>query len=416
MNAIVLSIGQELITGHVIDTNSGYLSRQLGQLGIETVAHWTVGDDLTAIEEALRAAAAQADIVLVTGGLGPTLDDLTRDGLAKAMGCELRLDEGCLGAIEERFARLGRSMSDINRRQALIPLGAEAMPNPCGTAPGIIADLGGTKVFVMPGVPSEMARMFAESVAPRLGPSGSVIVHRQLHAFGAGESDIAARLGDLMRPDANPTVGTTASSGLITVRITARAAQAHQAKRLADAAAAEVRDRLGELVIASGDETISSALGRLLRARGATLASAESCTGGLVGRLITDTPGASEYYLGGVVAYSNRVKSQLLGVTKDILDTCGAVSEATAAAMASGCRGTFGADWALAVTGIAGPGGGSDDKPVGLVYIAVAGPDVAQTHRHIFPYDRDQVRRRAATTALNHLRLALAGRQRPSLR
>ena len=411
MNAIILSIGSELITGQVTDTNSGYLSRRLEGLGIGTIAHWTIGDDQPAIARTIRQATDEANVVLVTGGLGPTADDLTRHGLADAMGCELRLDQQCLKAIEQRFASRGLEMPATNRRQGLIPAGAQAMPNRRGTAPGIRATIGEAKLFVMPGVPSEMVAMFDEFVAPNLPASDSVTIHRTVHAFGGGESDIAERLGDLMSRQANPTVGTTVSCGLITIRIAARSTRVGDAERLADACAAEVIGRLGELVIGAGEETISSVVGRLLLARNATLATAESCTGGLVGELLTDTPGASEYYLGGVVAYSNTAKSRLLAVGPELIDADGAVSPTVVAAMAAGCRERFSADWAVAVTGIAGPGGGTPDKPLGLVYIAVAGPpgpaEAEQVHRHTFGGTRQAVRLRSAMWTLNHLRLAL---------
>jgi len=407
MSAIVLAVGDELTAGQTVDTNSAYLSRRLRELGIATSAHVTVGDDRAAVAAALGDAAGRAELVIVTGGLGPTADDITRDGLADAMGVALAPHEPSLRRIEEFFRLRGRQMVAANRVQAMLPGGAEAMDNCCGTAPGIAARLGGAAVFVLPGVPHEMREMFERHVAPRLPAAPGTIACRTLHAFGAGESDIGAKIADLMRRGANPAVGTTVCAGVISVRIAARAADAAEAARLADAAAAEVRRRLGELLFAQDDDTLAAAAGTLLRARGQTLATAESCTGGAIGELVTAVAGASDYYLGGVVSYANAAKRDLLGVSEELLVENGAVSEPVAAAMAEGCRRRFGADWALAVTGIAGPAGGSAEKPVGLVYIALSGAEGTQVQRHVFPGDRATVRSRSAMAALNMLRLAL---------
>jgi len=410
MNAIILAIGEELVSGQTVDTNSAYLSLRLGALGIRTVAHRTVGDDRTAIAEAFRVAAAEADVVLATGGLGPTADDLSRHGLADAMGAELVTDPASLEAIEAFFRRRGRQMTATNRVQAMVPVGAEPIENPMGTAPGIAARLGDAKVFVMPGVPVEMEVMFDRSVAGRLGRRNGVILHRVLHTFGAGESDLAGRIGDLMARDANPLVGTTASAGMVSIRITARGDDGQSAGRLADEVGDELRRRLGHLVIGAGDESMASAVGGLLVAAGQSLATAESCTGGLIGQMLTASSGASDYYRGGVVAYANAVKCDVLGVGEDLLAEHGAVSEPVAAAMAEGCRDRCEADWALSVTGIAGPTGATESKPVGLVYIGVAGPDGTVVHGHHLPGSRELIRHRAAMAALNHIRLALLDR------
>ncbi|MCD6303697.1 MAG: competence/damage-inducible protein A [Planctomycetes bacterium] len=411
MRAVIISVGSELTSGQTVDTNSAYLARRLLSLGIETLEHRTVGDDRGAIAEAMLSAAKRADVVLVTGGLGPTDDDVTRYGLADALGGRpLVLDEASLGRLEAFFARRGRRMVPANRIQAMLPAGTRAIENRRGTAAGIAAELAGARLYVMPGVPAEMRAMFDEQVAPLLGPPETFFEQRVLHAFGTGESDVGEKIRDLMQRGRNPAVGTTVSAGLISVRITARGHSPDSARELADQAAAEVRRRLGELVIGRDDETMASVVGRLLRDAGQTLATAESCTGGLLGKMITDVPGASEYYLGGVVSYANAVKLSLLGVPAGMLAEQEAVSEPVARAMAAGCRRLLAADWAVATTGIAGPGGGSETKPVGLVWIALAGPAGEQAHRHVLPGDRATVRLRAATAALNHLRLALLGR------
>ena len=409
MNAIIVAVGDELITGQTIDTNSAFLARQLAELGIETCGHRTVRDDRAAIAKAIRESAAGAGLVLITGGLGPTDDDLTRHGLADAMGAELVLDETCLEKIKEFFRVRGRTMIPANSIQAMIPAGAEPIANRLGTAPGIAAVVEGAKVFVMPGVPAEMKCMFAERIAPRLGRGAQAVVHRLVHAFGTGESDIGAKIADLMARGANPLIGTTVGAGMVTVRIAARGKGEADAQALAAETAAEIRRRLGRLVVGEDDATLGSAVGDLLRRRGQTLATAESCTGGLVGKLLTDPAGASDFYLGGLVAYANRVKQQALCVPAETLDAFGAVSEQAAAAMAVGCREALASDWAVSVTGIAGPRGGSQDKPVGLVYIGLADSGAHRTCRHVFPGTREIIRRRAAMAALNHLRLALLG-------
>ena len=409
MKAIILGIGNELTSGQTIDTNSAYLARRLVARGIETVAHHTLGDERSAVAEALADAAERAELVLVTGGLGPTADDVTRHGLADALGAELVLHEPSLRRLEAFFRRRGRTMVPANRIQVMFPAGSEPIDNRCGTAPGIAARLGTSQVYVLPGVPHEMRAMFDEQIAPRLPAATIAIAERTLHTFGTGESDVAARIADLMRRGANPTVGTTVRAGLISIRVSAVGRSAERAGELADGVLDEIRRRLGDWVVGADDATMASVVGELLRQAGQRLATAESCTGGLVGAMVTDVAGSSDYYLGGVVAYANAVKRGALGVPEALLRDHGAVSEPVARAMAAGARERFGADWAVALTGIAGPGGGSDDKPVGLVYIALASSAGVDVHRHVFPGDRVIIRLRAATAALNYLRLALLG-------
>jgi len=413
MQAIIISIGDELIGGSTVDTNSAHLSRRLAEHGIAAIRHVTVADDAEAIAAAIAEAAAAAGIVIVTGGLGPTKDDLTRQGLATAMNAKLREDPACLERISAFFASRGREMKPSNRTQALVPVGAEAIDNDCGTAPGLFARLGSAQVFALPGPPHEMADMFDKKVAPRL-PAAGAIVRRSVHTFGAGESDVGEMIADLMGPGSSPQVGTTASAGVISVRIAAAGRTGDDAQAAAETTAAEVRRRLGDLVFGQDDETLAAVVGKALKAAGATLAVAESCTGGMIGEMITAVPGASEYFLGGVVSYANQAKAELLGVAADVIAAGGAVSEAVAAAMAEGAAERFGADWAVGVTGIAGPTGGTAEKPVGLVYVAIAGPGGTKVHRHVFPGDRDVIRRRAALAALNYLRLALAKSEPPN--
>ena len=406
-HAVVIAIGDELVGGQCVDTNSAYLADRLGEAGIRTVEHCTIGDELPAIVEAFRRAAGTADLIVATGGLGPTEDDLTRDALAQAMGVDLTLCSECLADLEAFFHERGRPISQANRRQAMLPVGAEGLVNAVGTAPGIVATLDSAAVFCLPGVPHEMRTMYDQQVASRLGAGGNVIIHHAVHTFGAPESEIGATLADLMTPDAYPRLGTTAKIGVISVRFsvsdtTIEGAQA-QVRQTSDV----IGERLGEIVFGEGEETLASAVGDLLKKRGQTLATAESCTGGLLGETITAVSGASAYYLGGVVAYADPAKQQFLDVPANVLASCGAVSEPVAAAMAEGCRRRFNSDWALSVTGIAGPTGGTADKPVGLVYLAVAGPDGTEVHRHHITGPRPFVRQRATWIVLNDLRIAL---------
>ena len=409
MKAMVLAIGDELVGGRTVDTNSAYLSERLAARGIRTVAHVTVADDCSAIADAVADAARRADVVLITGGLGPTEDDLTRQGLADAMGVELVLNEACLAEIEAFFRQRGREMAPTNRIQAMLPAGAQPLDNRLGTAPGIAATLGGSSVFVMPGVPHEMREMFDTQIVSRLPDGAGAIVQHIVHTYGQGESAVGTTIHDLMRRDANPTVGTTVASGVVSVRVTAHAESPERADAVARETVAEVRRRLGELVIGENDDTAASVVGAMLRQRGQTVATAESCTGGLIGEQITDIPGASEYFLGGAVCYANAAKRDVLGVDEHLLAEHGAVSEPVAEAMAAGCRERFDSDWAVATTGIAGPTGGTESKPVGLVYISLAGPDGTQVHRHVFSGTRKFIRLQAALAAINYLRLALRG-------
>jgi nicotinamide-nucleotide amidase len=408
MNAAILAIGNELTSGRSLDTNSAWLADQLGRRGIATVQHVTVGDDRPAIARALTAAAGQGEMVIATGGLGPTNDDLTRHGLADALGAELILDEPSLAVIQSFFDRIGRTMVEGNRIQAMIPAGCRALANSCGTAPGIAGRLGQAAVYITPGVPREMRAMFAEQIAPELPVGEGTIRHEIIRVFGGGESDVAETIEDLMHRDGPVVVGTTVADGLISIRITSRAGDDAAAEAQARAVIEPICQRLGRRVLGIGEEvSMASTVGGLLDSAGATLATAESCTGGLIGAMVTDVPGSSGYYLGGVVAYANAIKESQLGVSREVLELHGAVSAEAAAEMANGVRHRFGSTWGLSTTGIAGPGGGSESKPVGLVFTALAGPAGVRVARHTFPGDRAKVRQRTAMSALDSLRLAL---------
>jgi nicotinamide-nucleotide amidase len=294
MDAAILSIGTELTLGQTVDTNSAWLSRRLAEIGVPVRMHVTVSDDLEPIRRELTRAAENVDVVLVTGGIGPTEDDLTRQALADVMGVSLELREEWVERIREYFTSRGREMPEANRVQAMFPVGSDPIPNCCGTAPGIFARCGRAQVFIMPGVPREMRVMYDEQILPVLAPraGGATILTANLWCYGAGESDIGDRIRDLMQRGRNPSVGTTAQQTVIGVRIAAHGESREVAQRLLDETRAEVRRRLGTLVYGEGDDTLQSVVGALLRERGLTLTTAESCTGGLIAARITDVPGS----------------------------------------------------------------------------------------------------------------------------
>ncbi|MFN8579648.1 MAG: competence/damage-inducible protein A [Gemmatimonadaceae bacterium] len=417
MDAVILSVGDEIVTGATIDTNSAWLAGELSTLGFRPRLRGVVRDDRNEIAEAMRRDLFGVAVLIVTGGLGPTADDLTREGLADALDVELRAHPAAEQLIREFYQRLGRSMPATTMRQANLPTGAEPIPNPRGTAPGVHVSADGNRaaVFLLPGPPAEMHGMFRDFVRPRIkGVSGgSCMVKRVLRTFGMSEAALAERIEDLMAPDRNPHVGVTASETLVSVRINATAASMEEAAHMADHDAAEVRSRLGQVVYGEGDDTLASVVGAILARRRRTLAAAESCTGGLVSKLLTDVPGSSAYFIRGYVTYSNASKVELLGLEPAMLERLGAVSAETAEAMARGCRAAADADHAISITGIAGPTGGSVDKPIGLVYVGVADKNEVSTHQlrlgsHL---TREQVRDRAAKAALNLLRLGLLKEQ-----
>ncbi len=412
--ASLLSIGTELTLGQTVDTNTAWLARQLAALGIRAVRHETVADDLEPIVAAICRGARAADVVLCSGGLGPTDDDLTRQALADAAGCPLVLDERSLEQIRAFFEARGRKMRTANQVQAMVPAKGRLIPNACGTAPGIEVTIEETPVFAMPGVPSEMRAMFAESVVPRLsrGVPSRVLATRTLRSWGLPESLVGERLRDLMVRGGDPEVGTSAQEGEILLRINTHADSSADAARKLDAVEATIRERLESAIFGREDDTLAGAVGALLTAQAATVAVGESCTGGWLGKRLTDTPGSSAYFLGGATTYANTTKSAVLGVSESLLEQHGAVSAPVASAMAEGARRVFGSDYALSTTGVAGPDGGTEEKPVGLVFVGFAEPAGVEARSFRFGSDlsRDQIRLRTIHTALNWLRLHLLKR------
>ena len=411
MDAQVISIGTELTTGQTIDTNAAWLAQQLATLGIKCARHVTLADDRAAIADAIKTAAAQADLLLITGGLGPTPDDLTRLALADALGTELKLHQESLDQITAFFRGRKRTMAEANRIQAMIPETAEPIENTCGTAPGIRARLGDADIYVMPGVPREMQIMFDRDIRATLPvPSGpAVILRHTLRTFSIPEAELGEKIADLMVPGRNPSVGTSAADWVISININAHASSPEEARQLIESTVTEIRSRLGRVVFGGQDDTLAHAVARLLIDQRKSIATAESCTGGLIAKRLTDVPGSSAYLVQGCVAYANEAKHRLLEIPTDLIDTHGAVSPEVAEAMAANCRRLAGTDYALAATGIAGPTGGTPAKPVGLVYIALATPDkttVKELHcGETLP--RHAIRDRTAKAALNLLRLQL---------
>ncbi|MCL5280261.1 MAG: competence/damage-inducible protein A [Planctomycetes bacterium] len=407
--AALVSIGNELLNGKTVDTNAAYIAGRLRTISLPVVSVHTAPDEQPAIERTLALAAREADIVVATGGLGPTDDDVTRQAFAGFLGVELVLRPELLEKLKEFFDRRGIEMPARNSIQACVPQGASAIENNMGTAPGIWAWKDGKRLFALPGVPAEMRHMFDTQVLPELRPlvGGQAIAVRRLKCFGAGESKVAERIGDAMERGRNPLVNCTVHAGIISLEVVASAADRPEAEKMAEREECSLRTALGQLVYGTNDQTLAEVVGEALVRTGQTLAVAESCTGGLLAELITDIPGSSRYFTYGWVTYSNEAKCTELEVPREMIDMHGAVSEQVARAMAQGARRKAGTDYAVAITGIAGPGGGSEQKPVGLVYIAVDNRDGTDTSRYIFSFDRSSVRLRAAQTALNTLRLKL---------
>lgn len=448
MKAIILSIGDELVLGQTVDTNSAWLSQRVTGAGLRPVAHVTVADDRAEIARAIAEAIPRCDVLLISGGLGPTEDDLTRDALADVMGAPLELIPEALAQVESFFTRLKRIMPERNKVQAMIPRGARWIENTCGTAPGLAARFraqgsGFTTIdapapgsalstqhpvllYVMPGVPKEMKAMFDRSVLPELGAAGGSVLQRTLHTFGLGESTVAERLGDLMGRDRNPSVGTTVSNGYVSLRLNAFFGSPEEAQRQMRQTEAACRAALGDVIWGAEDQTLPEVLAALLlehpiaRRWAPAVCTAESCTGGLLAKYFTDVAGSSAYFRQGWVTYTNEAKQNELGVREETLKQHGAVSEPTVREMAEGAAARSGAPYALAISGVAGPGGGAPQKPVGTVCIALAAPAHADStdlqvmaRTFIMHGDREMVRDRAAKMALSMLRFHLLGKPMP---
>jgi nicotinamide-nucleotide amidase len=412
MRAELLAVGDELLFGDIVNGNAAYLGRQLADVGITITHSVVVGDDIETIADAIRTALSRADAVVMTGGIGPTQDDLTREGIALAAGVDIARDDFLEGQLRRRFRDLGRNVPDMNYRQADLPIGAQPLPNEKGTAPGVRMELLGGVAYAMPGVPHEMHAMFTSSVLPdllRRAGQPAVVLHRVLHTSGMWESAVAQAMApevDRLAAlgERNPTIAFLASGGQTRVRISALAANRVEAEKLIAPVEAFGREALGEGLYGIDDDTLEGVVHRLLLERGETVAVAESLTGGLLAGRLTATPGASDTFRGGIVAYSAAQKDELLG-TRAVAH--GAVTEETAKLMASGVRERLGATWGLATTGVAGPSE-SEGQPVGTLFVAIAGPKgVEARHVQLPGGGRDFVRMLSAVQGLDLLRRSL---------
>lgn len=415
----VITIGDELLRGEIVDSNKSHLSQRMLALELETARHVSVPDDPRAMEEVLREAAARARVVLVSGGLGPTRDDLTTEIAARTFGRKLVRDAESLEQIRAFFRRFNREMAENNAKQADFPEGAEILPNPIGTAPGFMLDVASpsagespTQLFFMPGVPRELYRMLDEEVVPRIAARlgrTRVVRARLLRTFGIGESNLDRMLADLAQGDADTVLGFRTQFPDNLVRILVRAADERAAETRLDGLEREVRARLGDLVVGDGERKLEEVVAELLRENKRTIAVAESLTGGLIASRLTDVPGSSAYLLEGVVAYANDAKVRALGVSTESLARHGAVSEPVARQMAEGVRKSAGADIGLATTGVAGPDGGSPEKPVGTLWLALADGAGTIAHRYQLMTDRARNKELASQLALDWIRRRLLG-------
>lgn len=410
MKAEIISIGSELTSGKNLDTNSQWLSIQLASMGIPVGWHTTIADDFDANLEAFGIASQRAGLVVATGGLGPTQDDLTREVLAKLLKVPLEFHQHSWDTIIEMFTRRNRACPDRNKVQAYFPKGAEPIPNTTGTAPGIWVKVNQSYFAALPGVPREMKSMFDGWLKPKLlgmGMSQGVLIQRKINTFGLGESAIEEKLFDITRRGNDPEVGITASDAVISLRILAGAENEALALKKIAPAEAIIRERLGELVFGVEDEELQDVVHQMLQKFGKTIATAESITGGLLASRFTKVPGASARYLGGFVTYTNDVKKSTLGVPAELLDQFGACSKEVTLAMAEGCRERTGADFALATTGVAGPGDLSPELREGKVFVALAWKGGSQSETNQWFGSRHEVQSRTAKMALNMLRLHL---------
>ncbi len=410
-NVEILAVGTELLLGQLVDTNSPYIAAQLAGVGVDVYATHAVGDNRARIAALVNAALQRADGVIASGGLGPTVDDVTREAVCDALNLDPVFDEEAYRQIETIFARSGRAMRENNRKQAFMPRGAVIMRNENGSAPGFIAVRDGGKfVACMPGVPHEMRPMLNESILPWLRERfslGEAITTRVVHTIAIAESEIDHRIADLFATLENPKIAVLAHDFRCDVKIMAKASSAQAARELIAPVQRDIEQRLRGHVFGTDDDTLAAAIHRCLQNCGQTLAVAESCTGGAICAALTAVSGSSKSFAGGVVAYANEVKTRALGVPRAVLEQQGAVSEDVALKMARGARRTMQTDWGLSTTGIAGPTGGTLEKPVGLVWIAFCAPDGERAQAFRFGNDRGAVQGRATTAALGLLWRAL---------
>lgn len=411
LNAEIIAIGSEMLTPFRIDTNSLWLTERLNAIGIEVRLKTIVGDDGARLEEAISDARRRSQVIISTGGLGPTEDDITRQVFARVLGRQLTTDEGTLAKIRARFARRGLAMPSINERQAMLIDGATLLENDHGTAPGMMIHEGDCTFVLLPGPPREMRPMYNQLVeaALRARAGETFILRRKLSIFGLSESRVDELAAPVYTRYSNPSTTILVKNGQIELHLTAQAGSEIEGERLLDEVGGQLEEVLGDVVYSrQPDETLEKVVASGLRRRGETVATAESCTGGLLAGRLTEVPGSSEYFNEGVITYSNEAKTARLGVPRELIEAHGAVSEEVALAMAHGVRERARSTFGIGITGIAGPGGGTEEKPVGLVYIGLADEEGARAVRFVFPGDRQFIRTLAVNSALDLLRRRLS--------
>lgn len=404
MTAEIFCIGTEVLIGDIANTNAAYIAKKLSEAGINVYYHTVCGDNKTRMSECLDIALSRSDLVITTGGLGPTYDDITKEIIAEKLGVDLELNDEILARLEKYFAKTGRTMTENNKKQAYIPEGADIFENSFGTADGIAIKKDGKTVIMLPGPPREMKPMLDNQVLPYLSVnSDHILVSSNVNIFGIGESAVENVLCDLMKNSSNPTVAPYVDKGEVRLRVTASAKDTDSAKALILPVTEHIKSVLGEYIYGIDEPSIESVLVKKLREKGKTISFAESCTGGFISKRLTDVPGASEVFGFGLCTYANEAKMKLLGVKKETLETHGAVSSETAEEMAKGALRVSGADIAISVTGIAGPGGGTNEKPVGLVYVGLATKNGVYHKKLLLAqhkgHDRDYVRTLTASHA-----------------
>lgn len=406
MKAEIIAVGSELLTPDRVDTNSLFLTAELNKLGIEVTRKGVVGDKRADIRDALALAMARADVVIATGGLGPTEDDLTREIAAELLGRKLESNTEVLRGIQERFRRIGRQMAEVNARQAMVPEGALVLENSRGTAPGLWLEADGHSLILLPGPPGELQAMFARQVAERLAKrSGGVRqVTREMRVAGMTESDVDQRIAPIYTTYSDVHTTILAAPGEIQIHLRAWSADSQGMARVLDEMVERISMALAENIFTTNGESLEQVVADTLTLNAATISTAESCTGGLLAERLTRTPGSSNYFLGGVVSYSNELKSAWVDVPAEIIESRGAVSPEVAVALADGIRLRTGSTLGVGITGVAGPGGGTPEKPVGLVHIALADGAKPRERELHFPGDRDRVRWQASQTALDMVR------------
>jgi nicotinamide-nucleotide amidase len=406
MKAEIIAVGSEMLTPDRVDTNSLFLTAQLNRLGIEVTRKTVVGDELADLRNAFDESMERADLVIASGGLGPTEDDRTRDAVADLLGRKLARDPAVLAKIEERFRKLGRTMSEVNKRQAMVPEGATVLENLKGTAPGLWLEARGRIVILLPGPPHELKALFAGQVEPRLArlSTGVRLVAREMRVVGMGESDVDQRIAPIYTRHTDVQTTILAAPGEIQIHLRAWSADVPAAERVLQQIQESILLALGEAVFTSNGESMEEVVARELTMHQATIATAESCTGGLLAERLTRISGSSAYFLGGAIVYSNTLKSAWVDVPAEIIETRGAVSSEVAVALADGIRRRTGATLGVGITGVAGPNGGTPEKPVGTVHIAIADASGSKERGILYPGERDRIRWQASQTALDLVR------------